>query len=354
MQKQIPPSYDIALSTHVVATPELSASQKKINHLIREIEALSSQLNDVQHIGDRCRMEIGNALGPLHSQFEKLKRELVLLLHHHLLHGDANKKIQNIAREIICVFSISLIRSGDSEILNIFNLYREKPDTSDSIQQNSESELESEFEQDWESESASRQDTDKSHQDDAEYDHEFKNSGGSRTRDRKVAQEKIQANASQDILRTLYRQLVSHLHPDRELDPKEQIRKTALLSQVTKSYTAKDIHRLLLIHSEISQTNQISKFELPKNKLKIIQKSLQTQLGNLKEQLIESELFIRAELGLDWNIPLDSKGIERFIKKETRELKQQIKLLGNDLRTFSDPDELECWLIEQAMLMRAY
>ena len=52
----------------------------------------------------------------------------------------------------------------------------------------------------------------------------------------KDAQQKMDANTA---LRTVYRQLASALHPDREPDEAERLRKTALMSEVNAAYDAR-------------------------------------------------------------------------------------------------------------------
>jgi hypothetical protein len=48
-------------------------------------------------------------------------------------------------------------------------------------------------------------------------------------------------------LRTLFRQLASALHPDREPDPAERLRKTALMSEANTAYARKDLVTLMQI-----------------------------------------------------------------------------------------------------------
>ena len=61
----------------------------------------------------------------------------------------------------------------------------------------------------------------------------LKKTAKQRARDEKL---KIEADETSLSIREVYRKLVSALHPDREPDPQERARKTALMQRVNQAY----------------------------------------------------------------------------------------------------------------------
>lgn len=69
---------------------------------------------------------------------------------------------------------------------------------------------------------------------------------------REIAAEKRAQEASQSV-RQVFRKLASTLHPDRENDPAERERKTALMQRVNEAYARNDLLGLLSLQFEIEQ-----------------------------------------------------------------------------------------------------
>lgn len=67
-----------------------------------------------------------------------------------------------------------------------------------------------------------------------------------------LRQAQVRKEASQSV-REVYRRLASSLHPDREADPAERTRKTALMARVNEAYAREDLHALLQVQLDIEQ-----------------------------------------------------------------------------------------------------
>jgi hypothetical protein len=84
-------------------------------------------------------------------------------------------------------------------------------------------------------------------------------------------------------LREIYRKLASALHPDRERDPEERARKTALMQRVNQAYDKQDLLTLLELQLEIEHIDQAAINSLNEERLTHYNQILKEQLAELEE-----------------------------------------------------------------------
>lgn len=89
-----------------------------------------------------------------------------------------------------------------------------------------------------------------------------------------------------DLLRTLYRKLASSLHPDRESDAAEKVRKTETMQGINTAYQNKDLLALLKLHNQTLQNDSVATDALAEDTLREYNALLKAQL-----KTIESEIF---------------------------------------------------------------
>ena len=89
-----------------------------------------------------------------------------------------------------------------------------------------------------------------------------------------------------DLLRTLYRKLASSLHPDRESDAAEKVRKTQTMQGINTAYQNKDLLALLKLHNQTLQDDTVATDALAEDTLREYNALLKAQL-----KTIESEIF---------------------------------------------------------------
>jgi len=97
-------------------------------------------------------------------------------------------------------------------------------------------------------------------------------------------QAQAQQEASQSV-REVFRRLASSLHPDRETDPAERERKTALMSRVNEAYGRHDLLALLTVQMEIEQIDPDHLAGLPEARLKHYCHVLRDQLRAIDDEL---------------------------------------------------------------------
>ena len=171
--------------------------------------------------------------------------------------------------------------------------------------------------------------------------HEKKKSPKQLARDAKLQQEADLTNLS---LREIYRKLVSALHPDREPDPVERERKTALMQRVNQAYDKKNLLLLLELQLELEHIDANAIAGMPDERVKRFNKILKEQLGELK---IEIEHFqMGAYIALD-QAPFDVVSPESLmptLRQDIADMKREIARSTEQSVIIQNPVSFKLWL----------
>lgn len=122
-----------------------------------------------------------------------------------------------------------------------------------------------------------------------------------RNRSDKAAQaarrrEEALRDASQS-LREVFRRLASALHPDRESDPAEKARKTALMQQANQAYEANDLMTLLRLQVEADQLDPDRLAVIPEQRLRGYSLLLKEQIYTTEARIMQIQRELREEFG---------------------------------------------------------
>ncbi|MFX4717623.1 molecular chaperone DnaJ, partial [Acinetobacter baumannii] len=88
---------------------------------------------------------------------------------------------------------------------------------------------------------------------------------------------------------SIYRQLASALHPDREPDPVERERKSALMSQANAAYERGDLTALLQLQLQAAQVDEAHIAQMADDKLAALSLLLKDQVKTLEGELGDAE-----------------------------------------------------------------
>ncbi len=149
-----------------------------------------------------------------------------------------------------------------------------------------------------------------------------------------------QAQQASQSLREVYRKLASALHPDREADPAERARKTALMQRVNEAYANNRLLDLLQLQLEAEQIDPAQLASLGAERLKHYNHVLAEQLDELRHEVAATEGAFVLEFHLHPLQQLKPAGLMDQLRREiaqltmdTHQLRQQLPLL-DDLPTF--------------------
>jgi hypothetical protein len=356
-----PAGAGLVLSALKFGSGPVSPAQKRFNQLLNQTETLANKIEATRALADAHRRVHAPTLAPLEKERNALVRQMALWLDGRLQRKGLSAKQKNTAREILCHLAAQLAGEGDEAMRALYAKHNktsledeEKADAAD-LKMFMEKIL---------GEKMGPDDTPFDSLDDllrasmakmqekAASDAAHQASGKSK-RKKSAAQLKAEAAATArtedatGALRTIYRQLASALHPDRETDPHEQLRKTALMKEANAAYERRDLLSLLQLQlrAELTDTSQMA--NMAKEKLAALTSLLKDRVKVLSEELMAVELQMVGEFNLPMFSTLSAAALRRHLNECELNLREEISMMKQDLVVVQDDASLKRWLREQ-------
>lgn len=316
----------------------LSPAQKSFNALLKKLESERQLLAAWQEMIPMLQHQHASQYQPLLHSYRRLLAQLVRLLDDAYSAKGLSRHDQEKISHIICSVGAAIvgIGDGDGDAADLQRIYRMHGATDGNLT------------------AASQQDLAQPQQDqpvtDGNYHAAAEHQRQRASKRKKTAEAAAEArqqeelrNASQSV-REVYRKLASALHPDREQDVLERVRKTALMQRVNIAYDKKDLLGLLELQLEIEQIDQRRINSLSEQHLQHYSKVLSEQSAELRAEItrLEAEFRMRFNLGLQQAMspPLAMRHLKNAIKS----VQQNINALTNDLLAFDDMRNIKAWL----------
>jgi hypothetical protein len=145
-------------------------------------------------------------------------------------------------------------------------------------------------------------------------------------------------------IRELYRKLASALHPDRETDPQERDRKTALMQRANQAYDKNNLLQLLELQLELEHIDQSAINNISEDRLKHYNKILEDQFAELEQEVMHVEAGFRAQFGISPFVTVTPGTILRDLASDIVGLQLAIRDLKRDLHVFDDTKKFKTWL----------
>lgn len=337
----------------------LSPAQKKFNTLIKSINKQRTLLEAWQTTILQCQQQATEKLVPLQQQLGEHQAKFVLLLDQQFTQHKFTKIQQDKLSHIILQLTDALINEHQREDLKpLFDKYSE--DSFDDLDQASNEyavemikmTLEQQFGLQVEDSDVDVNDIDatmerlqaKVNQQREAQQSAARKSKPSKKQAAKVAREAEEAEQVSKSIQTVYRQLTSALHPDREPDPVERERKTELMQQVTVAYGKKDLLKLLELQLAVEQINHAKLGNLAEDRLKHYNKVLNNQLSELKAEVQVQEMRGRSMIKVPPFAPIVPQHLSICLKQDLQNTHETIAMFKRDLRQFQDVKQLKTWL----------
>ena len=157
---------------------------------------------------------------------------------------------------------------------------------------------------------------------------------------RKVQTEQTRIRQS---IRALYRKLASALHPDREADPEQRDRKTALMQKANQAYANDELLPLLELRRELDPVQGTWANE-DEEDVKLYTRALKRELGALEEEVLRAEADFRMRFAIDPLAPLTPRNALRLLTAEIKEARTLAADLKQELALLEDTTYLKRWL----------
>jgi hypothetical protein len=305
------------------------------------------------------RDQVSATLTPLRERFQALMRRMALWLDDRLQGSDLRPAQKRTAIEILCGLCAALVASGDESMRALHDKRSrrsldekdqaaaavmrammedvlgksldldESPDTLDAVMRAAMAHLQ-------EAEQAEQQ---RSH--------------AARARKKPTAAQRKAEQQQEDadtVLRKVFRQLASALHPDRERDPAEHKRKTTLMSAANAAYGRQDLMALLQIQLRIEQADAQSLSQLPEEKIASMSLLLKQQASELEQELAAQRAQVMDGFDLP-SYPAPSAAMLRGqLLMQADSLKDDLASMEEDLALVQDDAGFKRWLKSQKQL----
>lgn len=347
---------------------KLSAAQQRFNRLLAKIDKLEGQLTEMQTLGDAFRPLYDSALAPLRQAHKDSMRRMVLLLDERLQRKGLTPTQKRDAVEILCNLAEALVISGDTDMAALHDqhsprtLHQKNQDEADHFRTMMEAALGQRLNIDAQDEllppmealfRAGQQGLNAAMQ----AEEERQATAQARKKKKPTAAQNKAAQEQEDadsVLRQVYRQLASALHPDRERDPAEQQRKTALMSEANAAYAKQDLMALLHLQLRIAQTDAQALHQQPEERIAAMTVLLKQQAAELESELMAQRQQLQQEFALAFYQQPSAATLRHELEQQERELKEQLALIEEDLVQVQTQNDagFKRWLKLQIKLSR--
>lgn len=357
-------------SALVLRAPEqaqLSPAQKRFNELLARIERLTHHVQRLQAWSDRHRHAHVQALYTAAQQMRALRKSLLLFLHDQLHSADLTAQQQRMARNKLRSLFDVLSPLADPQVQALADLYGD-----DGLDQEEAAELAEAAERvRAKIEAALGQPIDNpsqyktpeamvaagmrqwQRQQQADDERKAHKRAARKAKNKPVADqaEAPQADAK-TTLRTIYRQLASALHPDREPDAQAREHKTALMSEVNAAYEKADLTTLMRLQMQVTQVDAKASSSLADDKLTAMCALLKEQVAALEDDLEQMQFRLSRELCIAVRADADEALMTQALQRMQADQRHEVDSLEADLRLIAHETELKRWLKEQAQMAK--
>jgi hypothetical protein len=345
--------------------PLLSKAQKEFNRLTKRIAKLEKDVHAFREAATRLRQRVQNEYRPLQARHNAERANLVRLFDRALDTYKLTKGERNKILDLLLNGCIDLLDRGHEDLQPIFDKYAPPPtaeeeqeeerQTSEAMKQLFTLRYGIEFDPavDVSTREKFRAYVDqKMAEQQAEYaaeqeQQEARRAQRKQTPKQQAAEAKKQAEEKNitKAVRTLYMDLVKHLHPDREPDETEKIRKTELLKQVTTAYEANELLTLLRLQLELNRIDQSHLENLAEDQLRHYNKLLREQAQELDDALYSEQMDLSQFSRQPFYVLSTPAAMDYDFQQQQRQLEYKIKQLAAEVLAFEhDPAALKAFL----------
>ena len=362
------PGSKLALGALKFSAAQLSPAQKRFNQLLAQTETLARKIESTRQASDTHRVMFSSRIHPLEKERDGYMRQMALWLDGRLQQKGLTPKQKQIAREVICVLASSLAMQGDESMEALHDAHSphsladaEKAEmaglrqTMEDVFGESMGAGDTPFEsmEDLMHAAMEKMSAAQAAQQTAKEARDAKNNAKRKKSAAQLKKEELAATQAQDAdgaLRTLYRQLASALHPDREPDPQEQIRKTALMKDANAAYERRDLLALLQLQLRADLADGDKVATMAKEKLAAMTALLKERVDVLNQELYAVERRAIEEFGLPPYSAFSEASLKRQLVTQQQDLQADIAMMQKDLQRVKDDAALKRWLKEQHTL----
>jgi hypothetical protein len=366
-----------ALAVQPFAQAKLTPAQQRFNDLLAQIERLSGHIQRLGAWSDQHRYAHIQALRDSLLQAQAQRKNMLIFLHDRLQTVDLTVQQQRTARAKLRSLIGQLDATTDPAIQALAEIYVSDEDTQEAAEEQAQAaqrlrerieaalgqpiEKPSQYQTPEEMMAAGMRQWQRQQQADDERkaakraarkavkQSQKQNAAEENGHEAKVSPPPVDASST---LRTLFRQLASALHPDRERDEPERLRKTALMSEVNAAYQKNDLTTLLRLQMQVMQVSPSNAPRLADDRLIAMNLLLKDQVSALEDDLDQLQSRLSRELCIRVSADADEAAMTQSLQRMQADQRHSADQLVVDLRRIQNEAELKRWLKEQWQLAK--
>jgi hypothetical protein len=356
----------------------LTPAQQRFNDLLARIEQLSGLIQRLEAWSDRHRYAHIQALRESVQLAQTHRKSLLLFVHERLQTADLTDRQQRMARGMVRGLIDHLAPMADPQVQALADVYVSEEDTQEAAEEQAEAaqRLRERIEEalgqpiekpdQYQTPEEMMQAGMRQWQRQQEADEQRKAAKRAARKAQKQAQKKSAAADKGELppamlreadaksaIRTVFRQLASALHPDREPDEQERLRKTALMSEVNAAYEKNDLSTLLRLQLQVTQVKPGGAARMADAQLLAMASLLKEQVAALEDDLDQFQSRLSRELCVTVRAEADEASMSQALQRIQADQRHSADSLQADLRRIQNDAEFKRWLKEQWQLAKA-
>ncbi len=347
---------DMVLASDIDQQGVTSPEQEQFNLLVRQAEELTQKMDTLRKTVDQYRVLHASTLPPLRRRHSSLLRDMTLWLDHRVSLGTLPQKQHRLMCRLICRLAADFAKAGDKEMRVLHDRYSDESLADIELAQaaKTQSYFEEMMGKSFGEEEPFETVDDVLH---ARFEHIRKESEAraqakearksKRGRSAYMMQADQLLEDSESALRTIYRQLASALHPDREYDPDARAHKNQLMSEANTAYARRDLLALLQLQYQANLTEKKIASSLAQDKLASLNALLAERMKTMHRELRDLELHAAAEFVLAPSITITAASLKHHLTHLQKGLQADIALVKSDFAAVQTDKGLVRWLKEQ-------
>lgn len=364
------PAEGAASALRVVAqSSTMSPEMKAFNRALVRIDKIKAQMAEMEATCQAHQQAKQAELQPLLAQETQLIREMVLFLDGHLELKSLSKTQRKTATTLLLTLAASLASHGDAEMAELHD--RRSPQTLDDIEKETAKAAAMSIQDMVESVLGERapdlegvDDPEEMmratirHMQKLEEEDRLRREAASAARKakRKPSAAQEQAQAAQEhadvTLKTIFRQIASRLHPDREPDEQERLRKTALMSEANAAYDRKDLVALMNIQLQAEMVDRDHASRLSAERLAALTLLLKQQAAELERERQMAQQRWMHQLNVPFGLSLQPAMLRSWLNHTLSEYNERLTHWREDLAQVQEETGFRAWLNEQTKVLK--
>ena len=358
----------LAVTPQSLAQPRAATAAARAHQIqLTRITKLKQQIAELDTLAQTHRVAVHQQVHPLQARTRQQLRSMVLLIDQRLAGKTLATPQRRAAVSILCGMAATLASQGDAEMAALHD--RHSPTTlaeqasahSQAMRADIEAALGAQLDDlppNASTEQILAAGMARLHEQ-RERDEDDQRARAERRQAKKKtkpAPAQIQAQAKLDnaasLLRGLFRQLASALHPDREQDATARERKTALMGEANAAYGRKDLLALLQLQQEAGLSDLLGSGTLAEEQLAAMTLLLKQQVADLERERATRQDTLAQEFQVSRGMGVTPRTLQMVLLEQVEELEMALDLMQADATLVQSDAGFKRWLKTQAAVMR--